>query len=307
VSDPFEGLTLHYVSFKNPQRFRSNLSRVRITLTPVALAIAVWTGMLVHASEAARPPAPSLRALQGVNFIGNCTFSHMAMDDPIVYPRQPGASHDHSFVGNTTTNAFSTLRTLRAGGTTCKRDGETAAYWMPTLLLNGQMVVPRGATIYYRRKTLAAVRPFRPGLKMIAGDRSATSPQSVKVTYWNCGAASGVPPSSEVPTCPNTPRESLRLHVNFPNCWDGRRLDSADHKSHMAYSDRGVCPASHPVAVPAISLIFRYAIMGGSGVMLSSGGQYSAHADFFNAWRQGTLTSLVNGCLNALRHCAQGS
>src|SRR6478736_1587546 len=129
---------------------------MRAALAVVALAVAVWMGILAHSSEAAGP-AQNVRALQGVNFVGSCTFSHMAMDDPIMYPRQPGASHDHSFVGNTTTNAFSTLRTLRAGATTCKRDGETAAYWMPTLLSNGQMVTPSGATIYYRRKTLARV------------------------------------------------------------------------------------------------------------------------------------------------------
>jgi hypothetical protein len=280
---------------------------MRACLGVIALGIAVWMGILAHTSDAARPAAPNVQALQGVNFVGSCTFSHMAMDDPIVYPGQPGVSHDHSFVGNTTTNAYSTLRSLRAGSTTCKRDGETAAYWMPTLLLNGQMIVPRGATIYYRRKTLDAVRPFPAGFKMIAGDRSATSPQGLKITYWNCGAAAGVAASVDVPTCPNNRSEGLRLHVNFPNCWDGSRLDSADHKSHMAYSARGRCPTTHPVAVPAISLIFRYPIAGGSGITLSSGGQYSAHADFFNAWRQGTLTSLVNQCLNALRHCAQGS
>jgi hypothetical protein len=280
---------------------------MRACLGVIALGIAVWMGILAHTSDAARPAAPNVQALQGVNFVGSCTFSHMAMDDPIVYPGQPGVSHDHSFVGNTTTNAYSTLRSLRAGSTTCRRDGETAAYWMPTLLLNGQMVVPRGATIYYRRKTLDAVRPFPAGFKMIAGDRSATSPQGLKITYWNCGAAGGIPASVDVPTCPNNRSEGLRLHVNFPNCWDGSRLDSADHKSHMAYSARGRCPATHPVAVPAISLIFRYPTTGSSGVSLSSGGRYSAHADFFNAWRQGALTSLVNQCLNALRHCAQGS
>jgi hypothetical protein len=231
----------------------------------------------------------------------------MAMDDPIVYPRQPGVSHDHSFVGNTTTNAFSTLRTLRAGSTTCKRDGETAAYWMPTLLLNGQMVAPRSATIYYRRKTLAPLKAFPAGFKMIAGDRHATAPQGMQITYWNCGAASTVPASSDVPTCPNDRSQSLRLHVNFPNCWDGQQLDTAEHMSHMAYAVRGNCPAGHPVATPAISLIFRYAITGGSGVTLSSGAQYSAHADFFNAWRQGTLVSLVGKCLNALRHCGRDS
>jgi hypothetical protein len=279
---------------------------MRTSLAAIALGIAVWMGILAHTSNAA-PTTTSMRVLQGVNFIGSCTFSHMSMDDPIVYPRQPGASHDHSFVGNTTTNAFSTLRTLRAGGSTCKRDGETAAYWMPTLLQNGQMVAPSGATIYYRRKTLAPVRAFPTGFKMIAGDRHATSPQGMKVTYWNCGAASTGPASTEVPTCPNTRAESLRLHVLFPSCWDGKHRDAADHQSHMAYAVGGSCPASHPVATPAIALIFRYPITGGAGVTLSSGGQYSAHADFFNAWRQGTLTSLVNGCLNALRHCGHGS
>ena len=279
---------------------------MRFVLAIVALGVAVWMGVLAHSSEAA-PIAHSLRQLQGVNFVGSCTFSHMSMDDPIVYPRQPGASHDHSFVGNTTTNAFSTLRTLRHGSTTCKRSGETAAYWMPTLLLNGQMVAPAGATIYYRRKTLAPLRAFPAGFKMVAGDKSATSPQGMQITSWNCGAASSVPSSSDVPTCPNAHGESLRLHVNFPSCWDGTHLDSADHHSHMAYPVRGACPAAYPVALPAITLIYRYPTTGGSGVTLSSGGQYSAHADFFNAWRQGTLTSLVNRCLNALRHCAKGN
>jgi Domain of unknown function (DUF1996) len=280
---------------------------VRVCLAVAALGVAVWMGILAHTSEAAAPAAQSLRELQGVNFVGSCTFSHMAMDDPIVYPRQPGASHDHSFVGNMTTNAFSTLRSLRAGSSTCKRDGETAAYWMPTLLLDGQMVPPAGATIYYRRKTLAPLRAFPAGFKLIAGDRHATSPQGMQITFWNCGAAASVPPSAEVPTCPNTRGQSLRLQVNFPSCWDGRHVDSADHQSHTAYAVRGACPASHPVAVPAISLIYRYPITGGPGVTLSSGGRYSAHADFFNAWRQGTLVSLVNTCLNALRHCGRDS
>lgn len=271
-----------------------------------ALGIAAWMAVMAHTSEAAPPTAPNLRALQGVNFVGSCTFSHMNMDDPIVYPRQRAASHDHSFVGNTTTNAFSTLRTLRAGGTTCKRSGETAAYWMPTLLVDGQNVAPTGATIYYRRKTLEPVRAFPAGFKMIAGNRLAISPQSMQVTYWNCGVASDVPASTEVPTCPDTRMQSLRLHVNFPSCWDGKHLDSLSHQSHVAYAVRGACPASHPVALPAITLIYRYPVTGGSGVTLSSGGRYSVHADFFNAWQQATLTSLVNNCLNALRHCAKG-
>ncbi len=74
----------------------------------------------------------------------------------------------------------------------------------------------------------------------------------------------------------------------------------------MAYAVRGACPASHPVAVPAIAQIYRYPTLGGEGFTLASGGEYSAHADFFNAWRPGALKRLVEGCLNALAHCGRG-
>jgi hypothetical protein len=42
-------------------------------------------------------------------------------------------------------------------------------------------------------------------------------------------------------------------------------------------------------------------------VTLASGSPYSAHADFFNAWRQSDLQALVDGCINALRHCQRGN
>jgi Domain of unknown function (DUF1996) len=273
-------------------------------LVAVAAAAAILPILAVSAALAGdRPQA----ALQGVNFVGNCGFSHRAPDDPIVAPNRPGASHDHTFVGNTTTNAFSTLRTLRRGATTCRREGETAAYWAPTLIVDGKAVEPAGATIYYRRRTAAPVRPFPQGFRMIAGSAAARTPQGLKVTFWNCGALAGIRPSSTVPACPAGRATSLRLHVNFPSCWDGRNLDSADHQSHVAYAMRRMCPATHPVAVPAISLILRYPVSTAGSVELASMTQFSAHADFFNSWNQGVLTRLVNGCLNALRHCGRGS
>ncbi len=64
-------------------------------------------------------------------------------------------------------------------------------------------------------------------------------------------------------------------------------------------------PSSYPVEVPAIALIIRYRTLGGEGSSLASGGQYSAHADFFNAWRPSELKKLVEGCLNGLVHCGR--
>ena len=245
--------------------------------------------------------------LVGVNFIENCKFSHQAPDDPIVFPGKPGASHQHTFVGNHSTNAFSSFGSLRSSGTTCMRTDDTAAYWVPALYDGANTVLPQGATIYYRRSTIAEVRRFPNDLRMIAGDAAATSAQSLRVTFWSCGADSGVDRSSTVPTCPDGRRSFVRLHVRFPECWDGRRLDSADHKSHMAYATRDGCPSTHRVEVPQITQIYRYPTRGGEGISLASGGVYSGHADFVNAWKPSALRKLVEGCLNALVRCGLGS
>lgn len=50
-------------------------------------------------------------------------------------------------------------------------------------------------------------------------------------------------------------KDGLRLELMFPSCWDGKNLDSEDHKSHVAYPDlvmNGNCPDSHPVHLPGL-------------------------------------------------------
>jgi hypothetical protein len=244
-----------------------------------------------------------LPQLENVSFISVCTFSHRASDDPIVYPGQPNRSHDHSFFGNVSTDAVSTPATLREAPTTCDRPEDTAAYWAPTLLVDDKPVPPVDATVYYRRRTLGRVRAFPPGLEIVAGNSHATAPQRTRIVWWDCGTHGHVAPSPRVPTCPAGGSTTLRLNVRFPDCWDGTRLDSPDHQSHMAYSSRGVCPPSRPVAVPSITLIVQYPIAGGAGVTLASSGELTGHADFVNAWQQAGLERLVQYCLNALRTC----
>jgi hypothetical protein len=268
--------------------------------------------LAVIAAPAANAGAP------GSYFLSICQFSHRAADDPIVLPRAPGFSHNHTFVGNVSTNAFSTLSSLRRAGTSCTPGGDTAAYWAPTLYADDKPVTPARAVVYYRRLTTAPVRPFPPGLRMVAGDSHSFRPQSAAITYWDCGllkttfygpngggVSGGVVTatvSSTVPVCP--PKADVQLHVNFPDCWDGKRLDSVDHRRHMAYARAGRCPAGHPVPVPALSLVLSYparAVDDARVIILSSGGQYSAHADFINAWNQRALTKLVLGCLDDAR------
>ena len=50
----------------------------------------------------------------------------------------------------------------------------------------------------------------------------------------------------------------LGLMVMNYSCWDGKNLDSPDHRSHMSYPESGTfeslgpCPASHPVRTPQV-------------------------------------------------------
>jgi len=270
----------------------------------------------------AGPAASRVRMLHGNNFFSNCYFSHTAPDDPIVHLRRPGESHPHTFFGNSTTNAFSTLASLRAGKTSCRIKADTAAYWVPTLFDNGHEVRPAKAQIYYVLRGYDRMRAFPPGLRMVAGNPMSMQPQNRMVVYWACGASgvrariSSRPPECGVidarfhgviQDCASCPKRSnfmirrrtyVELHVNFPDCWDGRHLDSPDHQSHMAYSRDFICPASHPVKVPLIRLMIRYPITDGTGLALASGGQLTGHADFFNAWKQAALERLVDACFH---------
>ena len=123
-------------------------------------------------------------------------------------------------------------RRCRASRRRAAERGDTAAYWVPTLIsASGTMIMPRAATVYYRRHTLAPVQAFPPGFRLIAGNSKATSPQGLKVTYWNCGPHGGVRPQSTIPTCPDARTHGLALHVEFPDCWDGVNLDTPDHRA----------------------------------------------------------------------------
>jgi hypothetical protein len=177
----------------------------------------------------------------------------MAMDDPDRLPASSRAlSHDHSFVGNTTTNAYSTLRTLRGGSSHVQAHRRDRRLLDADAAAERQMVPPAGATVYYRRKTLAPLRAFPAGFKLIAGDRHATAPQGRQITYWNLRAQPArCPRRRKCRQCPDTRGQSLApARETSPAAGTARTSTAPIHQSHMAYAVRGACPASHPVALP---------------------------------------------------------
>jgi hypothetical protein len=76
-----------------------------------------------------------------------------------------------------------------------------------------------------------------------------------------------------------------------PECWNGKDLDSVDHKSHVTYAVNGVCAAG-TVALPRIDMLVRYPAQANvAELAMSSGSIYSMHADFFNASGSGSIWS----------------
>jgi hypothetical protein len=259
---------------------------------------------LVVAVAALMATAPSAGA-DGI-FVAQCDFSHRAMHDPIVLHGMPGASHSHDFFGNVSTGARSTLRSLRSRTSTCRPAADRSAYWVPTLYRDGRPVRPLSVRAYYQDFfRFGRVQPPPAGLRIVAGRADARGPQP-GVVRWSC-AEDNV---GDQPTIPSCGADHVAVRISFPDCWDGRRLDSPDHRSHMAYNRAGGlepgpqrCPPTHPVLLPALQVNVFYPIHDGRGVKLASGSVRSAHADFFNAWKPSALRREVNGVLNAGRAC----
>lgn len=246
-------------------------------------------------------------------FQANCSVTHRRADDPIVFPNKLGASHDHTFLGNPSVNAASTVTSLRAATTTCKVPEDRSAYWMPTMFDGDKPVLPVGPqVIYYKAGVFdyTSVRPFPTGLRYVVGSPSATMDQFRNspgaVEGFECGNSSRNYDFTTLTSCPTGSQVNVRYQA--PSCWDGVHLYEPDG-SHIVYPvdgqyGRKVCPASNPVAVPMLEFKMAFPVDGNvSRVRLASGRGYSFHYDFFNAWDPATLTALVRHCINGGLQC----
>ncbi len=241
-------------------------------------------------------------------FQANCSANHELPDDPIVFPNAPGASHEHTFLGNTaTTGNTTTVAQFQAGGTTCLAPGDKSGYWMPTMYNGTQMILPTGVQVIYYKSGVTdytSVRPFPPGLRFLVGSPSDSETQFQNlpgtVEGWECGNSYF---NWDFPaTCPAGSQLNIRLQS--PSCWNGLYLDTPDHKSHMADPVNGVCPADHPIALPMIEFKMAFPVSGDlSQLRLSSGRGFSFHYDFFNDWDPATLAAMVTHCVNGGLQC----
>lgn len=260
---------------------------------------------LVRAESAPKKDAGGIGAART-----RCFASHYNFDDFIVYPGQPGLAHAHMYFGAGKFDAFGLGPNSDA---TCRGAVvNLSAYWVPALLdPQGKVIPPTYADFYYKQGNYDISGPptnFVPqpkGLKLIAGSMLGRpeSPQSRAIVGWSCGESDGAATSAGIPANCSTPS----FHLHMPYCWNGKDLDSADHKSHVQYPSGGKCPAGFPVLIPAISYhIYFRNVSAGSRLSCDAAtgqGGFCGHGDIVVAWKESVLKSMVDKCVNTGLSC----
>jgi hypothetical protein len=288
------------------------------------------------------PPSMGSDPLGAFRFV--CGAGPLKYDDPIVFPGIPGRSHLHQFYGNIGVNGNSTFESLRTSGDgTCggTNKGQTlnrSAYWVPAMFDGkGNVIQPDIIGIYYKRvpegspncdptnaKFQGKCITLPNGLRFVVGSdfkggwKQAHTPAQTPYVgpfRFNCLTANGNGLAgisgqyfdiASVPKCPVGAQ--FQMVLQFPGCWNGTQLDSADHGSHMDYMTNGKCDAKHPYLIPTFLLSIGYNIKEGDDTTLFSLSSdaidktkprgWSIHADWFGAWDPEARDRWYPHCIN---------
>ncbi|KAF2022308.1 hypothetical protein BU24DRAFT_363508 [Aaosphaeria arxii CBS 175.79] len=227
-------------------------------------------------------------AAQGQMLRFACSQLVVERTDPLVNPGMKYTPHLHQIVGGDAFNvtmdpSVDYAKTSKC--TSCSFTQDKSNYWTAVMFFKhrngsyirvpqvgnggpqGKLINDGGLDVYYMKS--GKVTAFKKGFRMLAGVATNTDGSKVRKgdichrcwTSPNEGTFVGAQPCSgsdtvDIPS--STSCKMIRQTIIFPNCWDGKNLDSPDHQSHVAYGQGsgatggGACPSSHPVKVPQV-------------------------------------------------------
>ncbi|MER6911689.1 DUF1996 domain-containing protein [Streptomyces sp. NPDC000594] len=280
---------------------------------------------LADVPRRAGAPAPGPDAALG-SFVQDCGRNergHHNTDNMVTSPGLVGgAHHTHDYVGNVSTHALSTDRSLVAAATTCT-SGDRSAYFWPVLRRldrkgedrhahgggadgnTGEILTPTSVRVEFLGNPAGKVVALPRFLRMITGDPVAATTDDRRVrAQWSC---SGFPDriTRDYPKCPSGSGPTRTLE--FPGCWNGLHTDSPDHRAHMAFpAENGVCPAN-TFPVPRLRLTLAYDLPRGVPYAVDSFPEQrrhpkTDHALFVNAMSERQLARMAR-CVNEGRRC----
>jgi hypothetical protein len=269
-------------------------------------------------------------ALRGNGSIGTFTTQcgtnaegHRNSDNFMVAPgKRNGAQHVHDYVGNLSTDAFSTDESLHKAGTTCANDDQSTYFW-PVLRDTGQrgddaradgggldgnvgeILRPTSVQLQFRGNPTGPVTAMPDDLTMIMGDAKAvTNGDADAKAAWTCTGFEDRT-TTKYPLCPQG-SQLVRI-LDFPSCWDGKNLDSANHRTHVLFPRRdGSCDGG-TVVIPQLRMTLTYDQPAGRAFAVDSfpdqrHNPATDHADFMAIMPAALLLQMAD-CINTGRTC----
>jgi hypothetical protein len=269
-------------------------------------------------------PRPTGNASRGT-FTSRCGTNaeeHRDSSNFIVSPGVAnGAEHTHDYIGNTTTGANSNNESLAAGGTTCANPQDLSAYFYPVIRVRdadgggepdgtnphnlGRILRASSVNITFRGNAQGDVVAMPRFIRVLTGNAKTTIQGGVNQNAkWTCtGFRDRITP--KYPICPRGSR--VQQISDFPGCWDGQNIDSANHRTHVAFADNtGACPEGF-VAIPQLRMTLTYDIPRGRVFAVDAFPQVkhapeTYHNDFVNVMTEELMNRVVR-CINSDRRC----
>ncbi|MFA3878155.1 DUF1996 domain-containing protein [Streptomyces sp. MMCC 100] len=245
-----------------------------------------------------------------------------------------GAHHFHDYVGNQGNSAFASDDDLAAAGTSCADQGDRSSYYWPVLRLQngtveqdaqspgggiegnaGEIVTPAEVTLTFEGNERGKVTEMPRLLRIITGDAKAFVNGNTNANAsWSCTGFEDRQLKDKYPLCPSG--SDVVRTFTFQSCWDGRNIDSANHRTHMAFAAAdGSCPEGFR-PVPRLVQRIVYDVAAPS---LADGGKTAPlfavdsfpeqlhkpvtdHSDFINVFDEDLMREMAD-CINSGREC----
>lgn len=199
----------------------------------------------------------------------------LAKVDPIVFPGVANKSHIHQAWGNSDFSSTTTVDTIRQNAVTdCNNTPYSlnrSSYWMPALVNDQDQAIEPDLVVVYYKQWSNDSQYCTPGsatfvgkcinipnqLRFVFGWNAYNPTAKVEGASWYCTGGDGKHYSNldDVFTSGCRAGDTVIANTMAPHCWDGKYLDTPDHRSHVAYgfyqpSGIYTCPAGYSYTIP---------------------------------------------------------
>ncbi|MDO0938429.1 DUF1996 domain-containing protein [Streptomyces sp. DG2A-72] len=294
---------------------------------------------ITKVKSSVRTPAKSAKASKGV-FVSKCGVNANKLynsDNVIVAPGVTnGAHHVHDYVGNQDNDAFSSDQDFAKARTSCQNKGDKSSYYWPVLRLQdgtkefdadkqgggaegnaGRILTAKKATLNFVGNPRGKVVMMPKFLRIITGDAKAFVNGTANANAsWSCtGFENKVQLKDKYPLCPSG--SDVVRTFRFQSCWDGTNIDSANHRTHVAFADAG---GNCPTGFKAIPQLVQRLVYDVDAPSVKDNGKtrpffsldsfpeqqhkpVTDHGDFINVFDAKLMNKAVQ-CINTGRKCS---